>query len=219
VGVLVLTAIVAGCGSDEANDPAGQPGKQLFVEKCGSCHVLAAAETKGVTGPNLDAAFDQSLDAGIKRSTIESVVLGQIRQPMGNIMKPDLVDGKDAEAVAGYVADSVGTVGSAPKQEQATSESAKANAQNVLQNPADPTGQLAFKYKDLEAQAGKVTIETTNDSSVPHNIAIEGDGKGPIVSGGKTSKVVASLEPGKYTFLCTVPGHAQAGMKGTLTVK
>jgi uncharacterized cupredoxin-like copper-binding protein len=40
-----------------------------------------------------------------------------------------------------------------------------------------------------------------------------------VVSGGKTSKVTVNLKPGKYTFYCTVPGHEQAGMKGSLTVK
>ena len=38
------------------------------------------------------------------------------------------------------------------------------------------------------------------------------------MSDGGTSKVTADLKPGKYEFYCSVPGHEQAGMKGTLTV-
>jgi plastocyanin len=57
-----------------------------------------------------------------------------------------------------------------------------------------------------------------NTSGVPHNIAIKGVGKGPIVSKG-TSSFKADLKPGTYTYLCEVPGHFAAGMKGTLTVK
>ena len=64
-----------------------------------------------------------------------------------------------------------------------------------------------------------MTIESKNDSSVPHNIALKGGPEGQIVQGGKTSKITVDLKPGKYTFYCSVPGHEQAGMKGTLTVK
>jgi uncharacterized cupredoxin-like copper-binding protein len=61
-----------------------------------------------------------------------------------------------------------------------------------------------------------------NKSSVPHDIAIQGNGVnqiGKVVSNGGTSTVSSALKPGKYTFYCSVPGHRQAGMVGTLTVK
>jgi uncharacterized cupredoxin-like copper-binding protein len=83
----------------------------------------------------------------------------------------------------------------------------------------DPTGQLAYKFKSATAKAGKVTVESTNDASVPHNIALQGGPSGPVVQGGQTSKITANLKPGTYTFYCAVPGHEQAGMKGTLTVR
>ena len=54
-----------------------------------------------------------------------------------------------------------------------------------------------------------------------HDIAITGpvNGKGAVVGKGGTSSFKVTLKAGSYTFLCTVPGHAAAGMKGTLTVK
>jgi uncharacterized cupredoxin-like copper-binding protein len=58
-----------------------------------------------------------------------------------------------------------------------------------------------------------------NPSPIEHDIAIEGDGKGPVVGNGGTSQFKTTLKPGKYTFLCTVPGHADGGMQGELTVK
>lgn len=91
----------------------------------------------------------------------------------------------------------------------------------TLQLAADPSGALRFDKKTLEAQAGMVMIELTNESSVPHNVAVEGNGvdtTSDTVTGGSTTLMV-QLEPGTYTFYCAVPGHRQAGMEGTLTVR
>ena len=67
-----------------------------------------------------------------------------------------------------------------------------------------------------------MTIDFDNPSALEHDVSIEQNGKqiaiSETIAEGETS-VSASLEPGTYTFLCTVPGHAEAGMEGTLTVK
>jgi uncharacterized cupredoxin-like copper-binding protein len=91
----------------------------------------------------------------------------------------------------------------------------------TLQLKAD-TSALAFDKKALSAKAGKVTIVMTNPAQIPHDVALDGNGvekKGEIVSAGGKSEVSATLKAGTYTFYCSVPGHEQAGMKGTLTVK
>lgn len=91
----------------------------------------------------------------------------------------------------------------------------------TLQLAADPT-QIAFDKTSLTSKPGKVTIDFTNPSVVQHDVAIEKGGqelaKSSLIAQSKTS-VSAELAPGSYTFLCTVPGHAEAGMQGTLTVK
>jgi plastocyanin len=91
----------------------------------------------------------------------------------------------------------------------------------TLELAADPT-QIAFDTTTLSSKPGKVTIDFTNPAALEHDVAIEQDGKqiaiSPTIAKGKTS-VTADLVPGTYTFLCTVPGHAEAGMEGTLTVK
>jgi plastocyanin len=81
---------------------------------------------------------------------------------------------------------------------------------------------LAFDKTSLTSKPGKVTIDFDNPSALEHNVAIEQNGKEIAVSEtlakGKTS-VSADLAPGTYTYLCTIPGHAEAGMEGTLVVK
>jgi uncharacterized cupredoxin-like copper-binding protein len=91
-----------------------------------------------------------------------------------------------------------------------------------LKLSADPGGQLKFDKSSLTGKAGKVTLVMDNPSSVPHAIAVEGNGvdkNGTTVQKGGTSKVSVDLKPGKYEFYCPVDGHKQAGMKGELTVK
>lgn len=86
---------------------------------------------------------------------------------------------------------------------------------------AGPGSELMFDQTSLEAPAGEVTITMTNDGDLPHNVAIKGSGvdeKGEVVNNGGTSTVTATLEPGEYTFYCSVPGHEAGGMEGTLTV-
>ena len=93
---------------------------------------------------------------------------------------------------------------------------------NTITDAADPSGQLKFTKSSLTAKAGKDTIKFTNSSSLPHNMTIQAAdgsqvGATPTFSGG-TKTLSVNLKPGKYTFYCSVPGHREAGMVGTLTV-
>src|SRR5690348_14376515 len=56
-------------------------GKQQFVSKCGTCHTLARAGTKGTAGPNLDEAFMRARQDGMGNSTFAGMVEGQIQHP------------------------------------------------------------------------------------------------------------------------------------------
>src|SRR3954471_13075910 len=112
-------ALLSGCGglTDQGDDVVN--GKQLFVAKCGSCHVLGRAGTKGVTGPNLDQAFARSREDGFGESTFKGVVHRQILQPnkfaqvdpaTGKtlpLMPAKIVTGEDAKDIAAYVASAV----------------------------------------------------------------------------------------------------------------
>ncbi|HEV7615920.1 MAG TPA: plastocyanin/azurin family copper-binding protein [Solirubrobacterales bacterium] len=82
---------------------------------------------------------------------------------------------------------------------------------------------IAFDTTTLGSKPGKVTIDFTNPAALEHDVAIEDEsGKeladSELIAQSKTS-VSTELAPGTYTFFCTVPGHREAGMEGTLTVK
>jgi uncharacterized cupredoxin-like copper-binding protein len=88
---------------------------------------------------------------------------------------------------------------------------------------ANKEGLLKFVSSTLSAKAGKVTINFTNQASLEHNLTIASPsgavvGTTPTFKGG-TKPLTVSLTPGTYKFYCTVPGHRQAGMEGTLEVK
>jgi len=83
--------------------------------------------------------------------------------------------------------------------------------------------QLAFNATSETAKAGKVAIKFTNNSALQHNVTLVNSsnkilGKTPTFQGG-TKSFSTTLSAGTYTYYCSVPGHRQAGMQGTLTVK
>jgi plastocyanin len=92
----------------------------------------------------------------------------------------------------------------------------------ALRLSAHPGGELRFDRTSLKARAGQVTLVMDNPSSIPHNVSIEGRGideEGETVGQGGRSTVHAELRPGEYDFYCSVPGHRQGGMEGTLSVR
>lgn len=219
---LALSACSGGAGGGDANLVAG---KQLFVQKCGSCHVLARADTKGVTGPDLDAAFAVARAEGFGDGAIRGAVKSQILHPaIGSVMPAKLVEGEDAQDVAAYVAQSVakggkdsGLLATAVK---AAGEGEPAVAKDgVLTVPVDPNGQLAYATKVAQAPAGPLQVRMPNESGVPHDFVIEDTPiKTEVVETG-VAEASGTLNAGEYTFFCSVPGHREAGMEGKLTVK
>jgi plastocyanin len=88
---------------------------------------------------------------------------------------------------------------------------------------ADPSGELAYTSTSETSKAGEVTIDFKNPQGLSHDVAIEDEGgetvgKTEVIGEGETSTKV-NLKPGDYTFYCSVPGHREAGMEGTLTVE
>ena len=102
-----------------------------------------------------------------------------------------------------------------------TTEAPKGGGETVkVSSPAD--GGLEYDPSTLTAKAGSVTIDYDNPSPVDHSVAIEAGSKTLAesdIAADTTLTATADLKPGKYVFYCTVPGHREAGMEGTLTVK
>ena len=102
-------------------------------------------------------------------------------------------------------------------------EGAAGGGASTVSFEADPGGGIAYTADTATAEAGKVTVEFSNPQPLSHDVAIEDSGgetigQTDLIEEGSTSTTV-DLKPGKYTFFCTVPGHREAGMEGTLTVK
>ena len=140
-GLVAAALLVAGCGTGGVASAGGPPdtqnGATLFKSTCAACHTLSAAGTTGTIGPNLDNAFAESVSEHIPQSSIENVVLDQIRLGSGEISKPyttskyyiqhhclndqakcenpempaNIVKGQDAIDVAAYVASVAGQGG------------------------------------------------------------------------------------------------------------
>ena len=139
-GLAAAALLFAGCGTGgvaSGGRPDTQAGATLFKSTCGSCHTLSAAGTSGTIGPNLDDAFAESVSEGFPQSSIENMVLDQIRLGSGQVDKPyttskdyvdhclpphsaqclstsmpkELLKGQDAVNVAAYVASVAGQQG------------------------------------------------------------------------------------------------------------
>jgi plastocyanin/mono/diheme cytochrome c family protein len=240
--LLTLAAVVAAAGATGGCDLADEGtdlvnGKQQFVENCGRCHELARAGTSSPIGPSLDAAFQRAREDGFGESTFEGLVKAQIASPNSRpsrdpetgeelpVMPADIVTGNDAEDVAAYVAYAAGRPGedSGRLAQAGGGPEGTAEAEGgVLTIPADPGGGTFFEFADAASPPGALDVRSPNESSVDHNIAIEGGGVdeiGPVVRDGGVSEIQVDLQAGEYTFYCSVPGHREGGMEGTLTVE
>ena len=82
--------------------------------------------------------------------------------------------------------------------------------------------EFALDPSDPTAAAGTVTLNVSNDGQTVHDLEVEGNGVEevtPTIEAGASAQLKVDLEPGEYEIYCTIPGHADQGMEGTLTVE
>jgi uncharacterized cupredoxin-like copper-binding protein len=97
--------------------------------------------------------------------------------------------------------------------------SARPNGQAATKTVRVKGGEFFFRLSTKSlAKPGTVTFVFKNIGHLAHDFQINGKVT-PLIQPGQTAKlVVAFTKNGKYPYLCTVPGHAEAGMKGVFTV-
>lgn len=78
--------------------------------------------------------------------------------------------------------------------------------------------EFAFDPSSLTAAAGEVTVELLNEGAVEHDFTIDEPSAHVAAAPGQNASGSVELEAGSYTFYCSVPGHRESGMEGTLTV-
>lgn len=116
--------VIAACDTQSNADV--ERGRALFIEKCGTCHILKQAATSATVGPDLDSAFADARVSGMDEDTIEGVVEAQIENPWEGpgeadpksptFMPAGIVEGQDAEDVATYVGQVAGVPGIEPPE-------------------------------------------------------------------------------------------------------
>ena len=103
-----------------------------------------------------------------------------------------------------------------PEGNDARAPSPVAGAEEVIVIATD----FSFDPDELSIRAGQsVNLTLNNRGTLYHDLTIEGLGFVLTASGGERGSGSLTVpEPGRYRFVCSVPGHAEAGMTGTLVV-
>jgi len=104
-----------------------------------------------------------------------------------------------------------------PLSGSASAQSSAARA-TVVKVTAGKPSEFRFKLSKATVKHGKVTFVVTNGGSLPHDFKIAGKRTKLLQSGKSARLVVTFKKKGSYAYLCTVSGHAAAGMKGKLRV-
>jgi mono/diheme cytochrome c family protein len=205
---LATALLSAGCGTGGLASESGDVahGKELFVQKCSSCHTLADAGTQGTIGPNLDDAFSGPREQGFKESSIRNIVHGQILYPVANpsgvVKGPDgeeqrvqgmpakLVTGNDAEDVAAYVAAVAGVsaAGGGTTPTTTTTPPATTEATTTRETTTEPTttggGDLVAEGKSVFQRAGCTSCHVLSDAGATGTV-------GPDLDQAKPAKPLA----------------------------
>jgi plastocyanin len=202
-GVLVAWALIVslGLGLRRANFPGSLQGERATIAVT-VVLVLAAVSTAVITSGSAATAHAGTSSAPTPGAGQPSAVAPSTSTSTPTSTQPRA---------------STGTPKATPK----TTAAAPPAATTSLALTANAQGLLSYDTKKLTAKAGTVTISLENNAPLAHNVTISKGAKllgaTPTFVAG-TRKVTLRLAPGTYTFYCSVPGHRQAGMEGTLSV-
>ncbi len=85
-------------------------------------------------------------------------------------------------------------------------------------------GEFFFAPREVAASPGAVTVVVRNDGAIEHNVVLAGTGgksvaEVAVIEPGQTAEIRTAIHEGTYTIYCSLPGHREAGMVATLTVR
>jgi nitrite reductase (NO-forming) len=101
---------------------------------------------------------------------------------------------------------------------------APASATGAQQVTVTVGNSMHFAPPSLVVRAGQpVELTLRNGGGIPHDFTLAGGASSPVkieAQDGQTARGTFTIDtPGTYAYVCTVPGHAAAGMRGTLTAQ
>jgi uncharacterized cupredoxin-like copper-binding protein len=99
----------------------------------------------------------------------------------------------------------------------ASAHQASSAASSTVTVTAGKPSEYKFTLSASSVKAGSTTFKVTNKGKIPHDFKIGGKTT-PLLKTGQSGSITVTLKKGSAPYLCTVPGHAAAGMKGTLKV-
>lgn len=85
-------------------------------------------------------------------------------------------------------------------------------------------GEFFFVPREVAASPGAVTVVVRNEGAIEHNVVLAGTGgksvaEVAVIEPGQTAEIKTAIHEGTYTIYCSLPGHREAGMVATLTVR
>ena len=233
----------------EPSDPMVKEGQQAFLgSACVVCHTVRGTNASGDLGPDLThLASRRTLAAGTlenNRGNLAGWILDPQSIKPGNLMPATNLAPDQLHAILDYL-ESLGpgeTTPASPSAEATPEEEATPAAEEATPSAAEqatpeeggatadeePQTEITVEMVDIDFNPNEFTIAANTDVTIilpnlgdlPHNFHIdELDIHSEDVEPGGETTITINAEPGEYTFYCSIPGHREAGMEGTLIVE
>lgn len=219
------------CHTLSAANAVGKVGPDLDVLRPDAGTVLRTIQNGCLPNPPSSDSQEICLGQGVMPADVVTGVRAeQVAQFVARVTGASTTISSSGSSASSSAAPTTSTSSASSSSATSTTSTSASSSSAAPSGPAQtinvaaaPSGALKFTTSKLTAKAGKITFVFANKSPLPHNLTIQQGTNGkvlgatPTFTGGSRSFTV-TLPAGTYTYFCSVPGHRQAGMLGTLTV-